>query len=131
MLNGGASKNHYDVMTSEESWIYGYELENKQQSTVWSKTTKVVAKQTIACFFWKSEHIETVPLEKRTRMNSEWYTKICLADKIRKANQQKRNILHHNIRLFEYLTKKSIWWGNRGTILTWHPMIFFIPANQE
>ena len=31
----GASKHVYDIVTGDESWIYEYEPENKQQSTVW------------------------------------------------------------------------------------------------
>ena len=30
-----ASKHVYDIVTSDESWIYAYEPESKQQSTVW------------------------------------------------------------------------------------------------
>lgn len=33
--NGDASKYVYDIMISDESWIYAYETENIQQSTVW------------------------------------------------------------------------------------------------
>ena len=31
----GASKHVYDIVTGDESWIYSYEPESKQQSTVW------------------------------------------------------------------------------------------------
>ena len=31
----GASKHVYDIVTGDESWIYAYESESKQQSTVW------------------------------------------------------------------------------------------------
>ena len=30
-----ASKHVYDIVTVDESWIYAYELESKQQSNVW------------------------------------------------------------------------------------------------
>ena len=30
-----ASKAVYNIYTCDESWIYGYEFETKQQSTVW------------------------------------------------------------------------------------------------
>ena len=33
--NGGASKDVYKIVTGDESWIYAYEPETKQQSTVW------------------------------------------------------------------------------------------------
>ena len=31
----GASKRVYDIVIGDESWIYAYEPESKQQSTVW------------------------------------------------------------------------------------------------
>ena len=63
------------LVTGVETWIYSYEPESKQQSTVWvfqnePKPTKVVhsrsaAKQTIACFFGYTGHVTTVTLEDR------------------------------------------------------------------
>ena len=31
----GVSKHVYDIVTGDESWIYAYKSESKQQSTVW------------------------------------------------------------------------------------------------
>jgi histone-lysine N-methyltransferase SETMAR len=82
-----ASKHVNDIVTVDESWIYAYEPETKQQLTVWvfqneAKPTKVArarstSKQMVACFFGKSGHVATVPLEHRRTVNSEWYTTIC------------------------------------------------------
>ena len=33
----GASKHFYDIVTGDESWLYAYESESKQQSTVSSQ----------------------------------------------------------------------------------------------
>ena len=87
--NRGASKYVYDIVTSDESWIYAYEPDNKQQSTVLvlqdvPNPTKVArtrstSKQMIACFFGKTGHAVFVPLEQRRRVNSEWYTTIYLS----------------------------------------------------
>lgn len=108
-FNKGASKDVYKIVTGDESWIYAYEPETKKQSTVWvfqdeSNPTKVVrarstSKQMVACFFGKTGHIATVPLEQRRTVNSEWYTTICLPEvfgKIRETNPQRRIILHHD-----------------------------------
>ena len=83
----GASKDVYKIITGDESWIYAYEPETKQQFTVWvfqdePNPTKVVrgrstSKQMVACFFGKTGHVATVPLERKT-VNSEWYNTICL-----------------------------------------------------
>ena len=84
----GALKHVYDIVTDEESWIYAYKPESKQQSTVWvfqdePNPTKVArsrstSKQIIACFFGKTGHVAIVPLEQRRTVNTEWYTTICL-----------------------------------------------------
>ncbi|GFU20219.1 hypothetical protein NPIL_557581 [Nephila pilipes] len=78
----GTSKAVYNIYTGDESWIYAYEPETKQQSTVWvfqdeAKPTKVVrgrstSKQMIACFFGINGHVATVALEQRRTVNSEW-----------------------------------------------------------
>lgn len=86
----GASSAVYNIYTGDESWIYAYEPETKQQSTVWvfqdePKPTKVLrvrstSKQMIACFFGITGHVATVTLEQRKTVNSEWYTTICLPE---------------------------------------------------
>ena len=71
----GASKDVYKIDIGDKSWICGYEPETKQQSTVWafepeanpSKVVrgKITSKQMVACFFGKTGHVATVPLEHR------------------------------------------------------------------
>ena len=104
----GASQHVYDIVTGDESWIYAYEPESKQQSTVWvfqdePNSTKVAparctSKQMIVCF-GKTGHVAIVPLEQRRTVNSEWYTTICLpvvqVQEIRKTNRRRRITLHH------------------------------------
>jgi [histone H3]-lysine36 N-dimethyltransferase SETMAR len=105
----GASKAVYNIYTGDESWIYAYEPETKQQSTVWvfqeePKPTKVIrsrstSKQMIACFFGINGHVATVPLQERRTVNAEWYTTICLPqviEEIRKTSKRRRIILHHD-----------------------------------
>jgi [histone H3]-lysine36 N-dimethyltransferase SETMAR len=107
--NGGSSKAVYNIVTGDESWIYAYEPESKQQSTVWvfqsePNPTKVVrarstSKQMVACFFGKTGHVATVALEQRRTVNSEWYTTICLPEvfkEMREKNKRRRIILHHD-----------------------------------
>ena len=69
----GASKHVYDIVTGDESWIYVYEAESKQQSTVWvfqdePNPTKVArvrstSKQMVACFYGKTGHVAIVPID--------------------------------------------------------------------
>ena len=57
------------------------------------------SKQMIACFFGKTAHMASVPLEQRRTVNSEWYKKICLPvffQEIRKTNRRRRITLHHD-----------------------------------
>lgn len=108
-FNHGSSKQVFDIVTGDESWIYSYEPETKQQSTVWvfqdeANPTKVVrarstSKQMVACFFKITGHVATIPLQERRTVNSEWYTTVCLPEvlsEIRKNNCRKRVFLHHD-----------------------------------
>lgn len=108
-FNRGASKDVYKIVTGDESWIYSYEPETKQQSTVWVfqgelNPTKVArarstSKQMVACFFRISGPVTIVPLVERKTVNSEWYTTICLPEvfgELRKDNRRRRIILHHD-----------------------------------
>ena len=62
-------------LLGDETWIYSYEPESKQQSFVWVfqnelKPTKVIrscsaAKQMIVCFFGYTGHVTTVALKDR------------------------------------------------------------------
>ena len=104
-----ALKHVYDIVTGDKQWIYSYELESRQQSTVWlfqyePNTTKVAcaqstSKQMNACFFRKTGHVEIVTLEQRRTVNSKWYTTICLPvffQEIRNTNRRRQITLHHN-----------------------------------
>lgn len=127
-FNNGASNLVYYIVTGDESWIYAYEPERKGQSTVWifqfeENPTKVtrsrsVAKRMVACFFTKTGHVATVPLENQKTVNSAWYTSICLPEvfgKLRETNPNRRIILHHDNasshtshQTIEYLTTQKI-----------------------
>ncbi|GFS95404.1 uncharacterized protein NPIL_598891 [Nephila pilipes] len=119
---------------SDESWIYAYEPETKQQSTVWvfqdeAKPTKVVrgrstSKQMIACFFGINGHVATVELEQRRTVNSEWYTTICLPEvigEIRKKQKNRRIILHHDNASSHTSTQTKAFLTERKIELMGHP----------
>lgn len=69
------------ILTGDESWIYTYEPESQQESTIFvfqeePNTTKIhiarsTSKQMIACSFGKTNHA-SVPLQDRRTFNSEW-----------------------------------------------------------
>ena len=59
---------------------------------------KITSKQMVACYFCKTGHVATAPLEHRRTVNSEWNTAICLPNVfgvIRKTNKRRRIIVHH------------------------------------
>lgn len=108
-FNRGESNHVYDIVSGDESWIYAYDPDSKQQSTVWvfqdePKPTKVVrsrstVKKMVATFVAKGGHVATIPLEDRRTVNAEWYTTVCLPRvlaELRKTNPKRRIILHHD-----------------------------------
>lgn len=107
--DSGASKAVYNIVTGDESWIYEYDPETKNQSTVWvfqdePPPTKVarsrsVGKQMVACFFSITGHVATVPLVEQRTVTANWYVIIgfpAAFEEVRKTNPRRRIILHHD-----------------------------------
>ncbi|CAH2015084.1 unnamed protein product, partial [Acanthoscelides obtectus] len=105
-FNSGNSKNVYSIASSDESWIYCYEPENKRQSAVWvfqgeEKPTKVIRSRS----------------EQRT-VAADWYTTICLPKDItelRKINPGRRITVHQDNasshtaqKTRQYLTEENV-----------------------
>jgi len=69
----GTSKDDYRIVTSDESWIYAYDPESKQQTIVCvfqgePNPTKIIrarssSKQMVVCFFGITGYVATVLLE--------------------------------------------------------------------
>lgn len=88
-----------------KSWIYEYELKDKQQSTVlifqadFKSNKSSSRKKHGHLFFGINEHVTILPLVNCRKVNSETCTIICLPElleEIRKINQRRRIILHHD-----------------------------------
>ena len=72
-FNDRRLKNLWDTLTGDETWMFQYEPETKQQWAVQVfqgedppfkfKRTKCVRKQVVASFFGMGGHIATIPLE--------------------------------------------------------------------
>ena len=87
-FDGGRSDRVSNIVTGDETYVYQYDPETKQQSSVWLfpgetppvkfKRSRSVSKQMIAVFFAKSGHVATVPLLERKTVNAEWYINTCL-----------------------------------------------------
>lgn len=87
-FKGGESKEVSKIVTGDESWIYQYDPETKQQSTVWLfrdesrpqkvKRSRSSGKQMVATFVSQSGHIATIPLQEQKTVTARWYIDICI-----------------------------------------------------
>ena len=87
-FDGGRSPRVRDIVTGDETWVYQYDPETKQQSAVWVfpdenppvkfKRNRNASKQIIAYFYAKFGHVATIPLEDRKTVTADWYVNHCL-----------------------------------------------------
>ena len=80
-FDGGRSPSVWDIVTGDETWVYQYDPETKQQSAVWVfpdenppvklNRNKSASKQMIACFFANVGHVVTIPLEDRKTVTAD------------------------------------------------------------
>ena len=84
----GRSPRVWDIVTGDDTWLYQYDPETKQQSAMWVfpdenppvkfKRNRRAFKQMIACFFVKFGHVATIPFEDRKTATADWYVIHCL-----------------------------------------------------
>ncbi|KAI6658414.1 Transposase [Oopsacas minuta] len=82
------SRRWSEVITGDETWIYYYDIQSKQQSSKWifedeqpdtiPKQTRAVGKRTFAVFFSTRGIIEYVMLPEKHTVTATWYTENCL-----------------------------------------------------
>lgn len=110
---GGESKDTYDIITGDETWIYCYNPELDQQSRVWcfeselpptkTRRPRGVGKRMVASFFSKTGHIATIEVDDRPTEDSDWYVNHCLPKvfaewrkKHPKSSMQRLRLHHDN-----------------------------------
>ena len=81
-FDGGRSPR---IVTGDETWVYQYEPETKQQSAVWVipdenppvkfNRNRSASKQMIECFSETFSHVATIPLEDRKTVTADWCVK--------------------------------------------------------
>lgn len=108
----GRAKQIFDIVTGDESWIYQFDPETKQQSTIWifpderaptkTKRSRSIGKKMVCSFFSASGHVATVALEDQRTVTAHWYTTVCLP-KVFESIQKRRPkrgvrglLLHHD-----------------------------------
>ena len=87
-FHGGNSNLVWEVVSGDESWIYSFDPETKQQSAQWTpiggapslkfRRECSVAKQMVACFVAKTGHVTTILLVQQRTVTGEWYANNCL-----------------------------------------------------
>ena len=81
IFNRGRSPRVWNIVTGDETWVFQYDPETKQQSAVWVfpdentpvtfKRNRSASKQMVACFFAKIGHFATIPLEDRKTVTAD------------------------------------------------------------
>ena len=87
-FDGERSPRVWDIITGDETWVYQYGPETKQQSEVWVsldenppvklKRNRSAFKQMIVCFFVKFGHVATMPLEDKKTVTADYCVNHCL-----------------------------------------------------
>ena len=96
----GHSKLLNTLITGDETWIYQYDPETKQQSSIWLlpdddhpeklRSARSGNKQMVASFISKKGDVATIPLiEHSLLLTASWYVNICMPHVI-----EKWSILH-------------------------------------
>ena len=83
-FDGGRSNAVWDIVSGDETWVYCFHPETKQQSQQWIPIgqrppqkflrSRTVAKQMIAMFVRRAGHVATIPLVTQSTVTSAWYT---------------------------------------------------------
>ena len=111
-FDGGRSRGAWEILSGDETWIYCYDPETKQQSAQWTEVGGVppqkfrrersVAKQMVAVFVARTGHIVTIPLVQQRTVTGDWYVTNCLPqvlDAVARRRPRTRNrgmLLHHD-----------------------------------
>ena len=109
-FDGGRSPRVWDIVTGDETWVYQYDLETKQQSevSVFSyenqpvkfKRNRSASKQMITCL-QNTGHAASIPLEDRKTVTADWYVDHCLPEYLqawckRRPKMRARGLLLHH-----------------------------------
>ena len=118
-FDNGTSRAVSDILTGDETWIYHYDPETKQQSEEWVeedappptkvRRAKSVWKQMWAIFFRSNGFVAAVALEDRNTVTADWYTTVCLPKVITAINSQREKVSGEfcSIMIMHHLTPHS------------------------
>ena len=111
-FDGGKLNAVWEIVSGDETWVYCFDLETKQQSQQWIPVgqrppqkfirSRTIAKQMIAVFVSRAGHVATIPLVTQRTVTSTWYVRECLplvlaaVAKRRPRTRHRGLLLHHD-----------------------------------
>jgi len=123
-----------NIITGDETWVYSYDPQTKQQSSQWQVSgtppplkcvrERSSSKQMVATFASPLVgHLITVPVELQKTVTANWYTTECLPRV--KAAADGHNIapmiLHHDNAAAHRAQQTTFWLNDNGVHLMTHP----------
>lgn len=92
-FHNGASRHIRNIVTGDETWVYCFDPETKQQSSQWTVSgqppptkcirSRSVNKKMVATWVMSRGHVTTVHVEDRRTVTADWYTNVCLPQVMR------------------------------------------------
>ena len=105
-FDGGRTERVWDIVRGNETFVYQYDPETKQQSSVWffpgESSPGKFERSKNAVFFVKSGHVDSVPCQERKVVYAEWYMNIRLPKVFEARSARRPNdgagspLLHHD-----------------------------------
>lgn len=133
----GRSKRVNEIVTHDQTWIFCYLPETKQQSMVWvfddePPPTKVVRdksvkKQMVDVFFRRTDVVAVVPLQQGRTVTAAWFTEVALPAAFKRLQEERpraglRGILLHQDNAPAHTAAKTIdFLHDSGVQLLPHP----------
>ena len=108
-FDGGRSNAVWDIVSGDETWVYCFHPETKQQSQQWIPIgqrppqkflrSRTVAKQMIAMFVRRAGHVATITLVTQSTVTSAWYTTECLPRVLAAVAERRPQTRHRGLLL--------------------------------
>eukprot|EP00112_Aurelia_sp_Birch-Aquarium-sp1_P019978 Seg5046.1 transcript_id=Seg5046.1/GoldUCD/mRNA.D3Y31 product="Mariner Mos1 transposase" protein_id=Seg5046.1/GoldUCD/D3Y31 len=108
-FDGGKSNGVWEIVSGNETWVYCFDPETKQQSQQWIPVgqrppqkfvrCRTVAKQMIAVFVSRAGHVATIPLVTQRTVTAAWYAKDCLPCVLAVVAERRPRIQHRGLLL--------------------------------
>ena len=105
----GKSNAVWEIVSGDETWVYCFDPETKQQSQQWIPVgqrppqkfvrSRTVAKQMIAVFVSRAGHVATIPLVTQRTVTAAWYVEECLPRVLAAVAERRPRTRHRGLLL--------------------------------